>query len=148
MGKEIKEVGSASYMPATEGFTMVCFKAEDVPEGCKVYILKSKSDANKQAAECELPSLPEMDDMRDVRWGYSRDTVVDIQEDAFEAGLEAGRESRRCEAGGIVRDMLEIQEMCGFHADEYMHGPVLDHIKGILAEAALREESVETREPK
>lgn len=33
-----KEIGIASYMPATDGFTMACFKASDVPEGTKIYI--------------------------------------------------------------------------------------------------------------
>ena len=34
------KVGEAHYMPASEGFTMVCFKSSDVPNGTAVYILK------------------------------------------------------------------------------------------------------------
>lgn len=32
-------VGQAAYMPGTEGFTMVCFKASDVPAGTNLYTL-------------------------------------------------------------------------------------------------------------
>lgn len=33
----VTPVGEASYMPGTEGFTMACFKASDVPGGTKLY---------------------------------------------------------------------------------------------------------------
>ena len=32
-----REVGEASRMPGTDGFTMACFKAADVPVGTKLY---------------------------------------------------------------------------------------------------------------
>lgn len=32
-------VGQAAYMPGTEGFTMACFKAADVPAGTNLYTL-------------------------------------------------------------------------------------------------------------
>ena len=39
---EFEEVGEAGYMPATEGFTMVVFRASDVPPGTKVFIQTEK----------------------------------------------------------------------------------------------------------
>lgn len=37
------KMGSTQYMPGTEGFTMVCFKSSEVPEGTEVYILKENN---------------------------------------------------------------------------------------------------------
>lgn len=35
-------VGVVSNMPGTEGFTMVCFNAADVPVGTKIYVVEEK----------------------------------------------------------------------------------------------------------
>lgn len=35
-----KKVGTAGFMPGTEGFTMCCFKSAEVPEGTPLYIGK------------------------------------------------------------------------------------------------------------
>lgn len=37
----IKLVGEVGAMPGTSGFTMACFKADDVPAGTKLYTLES-----------------------------------------------------------------------------------------------------------
>lgn len=37
-GENSRVVGEAGYMPGTEGFTMACFKAVDVPAGSKLYV--------------------------------------------------------------------------------------------------------------
>lgn len=39
MPNQTLPVGQAAYMPGTEGFTMVCFKAADVPAGTNLYTL-------------------------------------------------------------------------------------------------------------
>lgn len=38
--RSVEPVGNAGTMPGTSGFTMAAFKADDVPEGTSLYILK------------------------------------------------------------------------------------------------------------
>ena len=38
-------VGEADYMPGTTGFTMACFKADDVPVGTKLYIIAKATES-------------------------------------------------------------------------------------------------------
>jgi hypothetical protein len=51
MSEQDKLVGVASFMPGTDGFTMVCFNASDVPPGAKVYAAGVIDEIWNQALE-------------------------------------------------------------------------------------------------
>lgn len=60
MSDKQEAVGVAVNMPGTDGFTMACFKAADVPVGTKLYAHPiASADANHEFEWPKLPRLPD-----------------------------------------------------------------------------------------
>lgn len=64
MSEQNKEVGVAGTMPGTNGFTMACFHAKDVPVGTKLYIVsQSPASIPEQAASIEGLTEKQIEDI-------------------------------------------------------------------------------------
>jgi hypothetical protein len=71
-------VGETSYMPGTDGFTMACFKASEVPVGTKLYIAPTTStvSASDEIRNAALEEAAKVCDEMEQHYSDYKDTAL------------------------------------------------------------------------